>query len=321
MITRPITIILGAGASNNYGLPIGTGLVKDILSNVDAASDELSMIARVSGQSSERLKAFRQNLEQSQISTIDSWLEKNPDFRPIGKMAVCTAILLREDLTNLAGDWYGTLWNRMTNGLNTLADFRSLNKLRIITYNYDRSLEYFLYGAIQGTYGASPQEAAEAVQHMPIVHIHGMSGKPDWFNEGAPEGKCPYGVMEAMGHAEVWQKAAMIYEQIHLAFESQDPVKQHMSGPALTVRSYMEGAEEIHFIGFGFHRQNLEKIRIGYDRPNQGIYGLYRGGNQLHTRASSGVTNGLGKPISLQKYGGDEKKMIKSYLENFIEED
>ncbi|MGH7216991.1 MAG: hypothetical protein ACREIG_07135, partial [Nitrospiraceae bacterium] len=47
------------------------------------------------------------------------------------------------------------------------------NKLSLITFNYDRSLEFYLHRAIKRLWDLDDNEAAEVLKAVPIIHIHG----------------------------------------------------------------------------------------------------------------------------------------------------
>lgn len=48
--------------------------------------------------------------------------------------------------------------------------------LAVITFNYDRSLEVFLYQSIKYRYNLSDQDACRAFKSIPIIHPHGILG-------------------------------------------------------------------------------------------------------------------------------------------------
>src|SRR5262249_53254614 len=75
--------------------------------------------------------------------------------------------------TNLVSmRWYGHVLDRMGSKPD---DFRQ-NNLSVLTFNYDRSFEQFLFLALQDRYGIGPTDAANLLDEMPVVHLHGSLG-------------------------------------------------------------------------------------------------------------------------------------------------
>src|SRR5207245_416239 len=74
--------------------------------------------------------------------------------------------------------WYAYLWDHLSDG--SRDDF-STNCLKIITFNYDRSLEYFLREAIHVNYRMSLEEAERLRQSViRIIHVYGaLDGEYD----------------------------------------------------------------------------------------------------------------------------------------------
>jgi hypothetical protein len=86
-------------------------------------------------------------LHSGQLS-IDTFLSKRGDeFSETGKWAIAAALCIRETPTmvmnaTIEGDWYAYLWSVMSGTLSKVDDV-PFEKIKIITFNYDRSLEYF----------------------------------------------------------------------------------------------------------------------------------------------------------------------------------
>ena len=56
----------------------------------------------------------------------------------------------------------------------------SEHALSIITFNYDRSLEEYLYRVLGALYN---RDAEELVQGLSIIHVHGDLGPLDWESQ------------------------------------------------------------------------------------------------------------------------------------------
>ena len=164
MLKQKVTLVLGAGASKPYGFPLGRDLKNDIVHELTNWSDNtlkdvhlVSRINKLTGYSFEDIRKFGVELRGSDQSSVDAFLfgRPNPVFIEIGKLAIAKYIIQSEHKDRLPTDppqteldkqkWYGYLLN---NFIPTLDDIK-LSKLSIITFNYDRSLEYYLYYTLQ----------------------------------------------------------------------------------------------------------------------------------------------------------------------------
>ena len=82
MITRPTTLILGAGASAHLGYPLGTGLRDGLLVQLQ------QLISTMKGKDEDkagRLQYFHDRLSRGGWQSPDAFLEKHPEYVDIGK--------------------------------------------------------------------------------------------------------------------------------------------------------------------------------------------------------------------------------------------
>ena len=89
----PTVFVLGAGASNLYGLPLGIQLKQDILelpdSRVQPFLGDLQDAAAL-------IPGFKAALAQGDYGTIDHFLEKKKRYRDLGAIYIVCAIGARE---------------------------------------------------------------------------------------------------------------------------------------------------------------------------------------------------------------------------------
>ena len=145
MITIPTVLVLGAGASYPYGFPTAKELrilICEAFTNPNTPASRL--LGEASGHSPDGFFRFREAFLKSGQPSVDAFLEWRPDFLAIGKLAIAYCLLPFEDESKLftppgnrGGDWYQYLSVKLNA---SFEDFGS-NKLSIITFNYDRSLE------------------------------------------------------------------------------------------------------------------------------------------------------------------------------------
>src|SRR5258708_19497688 len=139
MITRPTTLILGAGASAPFGFPTGYQLLNEVLSCAAYSSDGASPLLALD-YGTGQIQAFWEALRASGKSSVDSFLEHRPTLVDIGKAAMAWALIRCESEQKLfkrdGTNWYEYLFNR----LNSRFEDFDKNKLTLLTFNYDRSL-------------------------------------------------------------------------------------------------------------------------------------------------------------------------------------
>ncbi len=145
MINKPTVLILGAGASALYDFPTGLKLMKMTINalNPDSGST-LPKYLKDHGIAALDIRRFLDGLSGSRKRSIDSFVEENYEFLKIAQLAITIILSELEDedkLLNLDDDkcWYSYLWNNLSD--HTSFDDFGKNKLSIITFNYDRSIE------------------------------------------------------------------------------------------------------------------------------------------------------------------------------------
>ena len=245
MIETPTVFILGAGASMPYGYPSGQGLVDKIQSNLseEGGNSYKKLIEKFKREDIEKL---RYALFYSGKSSVDAFLEHRTEFKDIGKLSMALELIPHEIpqklFNNASGKWYTYFYNR----LNTSFEDFHKNKFSVITFNYDRSFEQFLFMAIKNSYGKSDEECAEKIKKIPIIHVHGKLGNLPW--EG---GK----TREYHGNLNVDLSESS--EGIRIIHDAGDDDVEFEKA-----RKELDKAENIYFLGFGYNATNLRRLDI-----------------------------------------------------------
>jgi len=192
MIDTPTVLILGAGASKPYGYPLGSELKDKVIHSLDA------MVENESGWVDELdinpflVKDFTKKFKDSKRPSIDSFLAKQKEeFTEIGKIAIVDAIskcekpeivdpkrLKSNNTMDHIDDWYSYLIEILYE-----CDVDQIGRnLSIISYNYDRSLEYFFLRPLQGTFKEleSIEDCAKKIAKIPIIHMYGRLEPLPW---------------------------------------------------------------------------------------------------------------------------------------------
>jgi hypothetical protein len=248
VIAKPTTLILGAGASAPFGFPTGHDLLRQILSWADTSPGKTNPLL-FEGFKPEEVDKFRTSLLKSGKTSVDAFLEHQPDFIPIGKWVMAMALIQFENEAQLFNPnkehWYKYLFNRM----NAKFDDFGQNKLSILTFNYDRSLEHYLWTALKNSYPKTPHECAKQLEKIPIIHLHGDLGELPVLSRTAARFYHPdVNTHEVKIAAD---RIKIIHEDVTKAWQF------------LRARKILSESEIICFLGFGYNEVNME--RLGFD--------------------------------------------------------
>jgi hypothetical protein len=252
MITEPTVMILGAGASKPFTFPTGSELKVQICKNLHPTHKSFKLL--VTKYDHSLIKEFVHNLRYSGTPSVDAFLEHRIEFIEVGKAAIAQALLPCERTENLFRldnlNWYEYLYGKMN------ADFEDFknNKISFITFNYDRSLEQYLYTALIYKYGKTSEECIKILEQIPIIHLYGKLG------------------------------ALPFEEQSGLLYDTNDPNIEQITTAANGIKivsentindnefnlahQYLKDAKRIYFIGFGYNPTNLDRLK--FDKIPQG---------------------------------------------------
>ena len=239
-------LILGAGASKPYGYPLGWQLKERIIQYCLSKAPYCAPPEKLS-ETWHRLEQFARRFDEDDSTTIDAFLNtlpKNDELGRHGRMAIVAVLSAYEDAFDERERWYGSVLDL----LEAPGDFTSL---KIITFNYDRSFEFFVSRYIQRRDKSSPQTAREKFQQqVEVEHVYGCYAKLPHFagaNAIAPE----YGSLT--GH-DSWKGAI---ENIQLIGE------EMLKGEHVCrATEWIASADYIIILGFGFDHTNLNLIGL-----------------------------------------------------------
>lgn len=247
MITTPTVLVLGAGASIPYGFPSGRDLVKHICSTLSSFPTKFSKTLNDCGFENQALSEFRLELLNSMQPSVDLFLENRPEFYDIGKACIAAALIPFESADKLQRhfqkiEWYEYLFHN----INSKKESFHENQLVILTYNYDRSLEYFLTLALKHSYGLQYEEAASLlIASVPIIHLYGSLGSLPNFGDKTREYSSKTNPKEIM----------MCASQIRIVSEIElqpDLIRY--------ITNFLSNSSHICFLGCGYHNVNIELI-------------------------------------------------------------
>ncbi len=280
-ITKPTVIVLGAGASCEYSFPLGTQLLGRVK---DALTYDFQMSSRPRTGSLEIFDTLREMFPESQkgdnkrvnqflvaASTLSKLLAFNKhasideaihlfagqnEVIEIGKLAIASSIRGAEakclekgstygayDASKITG-WMADLFTIAIGSLTKAQIAKAFENITVINFNYDRSFENFIFHAIQSL-GIAAEEAAETTRSIKILRPYGSLGElRSLYPSGIPFGHIGGGLQAQAQNIKTYT------EQNH------DPEL------IASAKTALAEAKTVMFLGFGFHKQNLDILQL-----------------------------------------------------------
>src|SRR6266571_687724 len=276
MIRKPTVLILGAGASAEYGFPTGRSLLLHIVRELSESS-RLHLDMTSCGFNADLIKQFCLELSASNQPSVDAFLEQhknNADYENLGKAAIAASLIRFEDTPAIAIrdelKLYEYVWHHASATPGTYA----ANALSILTFNYDRSFDEFLRRSLSAShpeFRTRDKPFQVAISNFPILHLYGWLGSVDENRDsylkygGADHPALPPTIMAAAQRIKLYHQAKFDQPYIDLIHECIEP------------------AERICFLGFGFYPMNIKILQFcGLGRNKKTIhyasgYGLMPG--------------------------------------------
>lgn len=263
MVELDTVLILGAGASWDYGFPTGEELVRQICDMFrNRQGQEYKLLDRRSSLGiPNTTDRFLSALEKAKPLSVDAWLEHNTTFIRTGKFAIAIALLKYEAKTELrpiaTGDWYQLLYHRLDS---PFEEFHN-NKLSIITFNYDRLAEYYLFKFFRNMHREkSEKECIEKIKQLRILHMYGSLGGLEWqdVDSESPKQQVRYGAQDIYGAGDV-ETVISAANNIKIIPEKSDKLPEEFK----EARELIAKAKALYFLGFGYNETNM--TRLGLD--------------------------------------------------------
>ena len=281
MITQQTVFILGAGASKPYGYPTGYELRRLIIEDFPkkAANDDFfrhglffddeDMIKRGKEEITYKAKKLSETFERSRTPSIDLFLSRRREFDEIGRTAIAQIIFEKEKeskfeykMDDISQDWYSYLYRKMTETLTGPDSYKNFsnNKVSFITFNYDRSLEHFLYDALINSFDIpSPTIRVKDLFPFKFIHVYGKLENLDWEDKSGVK-------YDSYFIPKMVENIKIIYDN-----ESNKSLIKDL-------REEIDKARRIFFLGFGFAKENMQILGIPEILENQPeIYATARG--------------------------------------------
>ncbi len=248
MIKNRTVLVLGAGASMHLDFPSGIKLMNTIVEGLRNRGSLFQYLSQYSTRPAE-ISDFSDALNYSGTTSIDQFLEHRNEYIDIGKRAIAYVLCpleKKDSLFRAKNNWYKYIFDKM----NGPFDEFSKNKLSIITFNYDRSFEEFLFNSVQNFYGKTYDETVEVIKKINIIHVHGQLGYLPWQNTKSNTSK----IYSNDSNAAILDIAAKQIKIIHENIEESVELNK--------ARTLLDAAERICLLGFGYHDINMKRLRF-----------------------------------------------------------
>jgi hypothetical protein len=280
---KSLVLVIGAGASYEAKLPLGAELKKEIADLLDIRYDH----RRISGDNlidqafhllvrddSGRRGDINPFLHASwrirdampQAISIDHFVDahrSDPLIAKCGKLGIARSILLAESKSSLVIDpgnihnrlnfqaleriWYNAFFQILTENCQQADLWKRFSQIAVVCFNYDRCIQHYLVNALQNYYGMSAEEAATALTELEFHHPYGMVGNLPWTRTGDTI---------AFGANPSAQQLIALADQIKTFTEGSN----ERTSDIARVREVLGSADRIAFLGFAFHRLNVELL-------------------------------------------------------------
>ncbi len=289
MLDQKTVFVVGAGASFELGLPLGNDLTSKIAARLEGLPEDLGLNSQPSDlarcllstssphKNSETryrffLKGARKIIKAMALaSSIDDYLHKHQEdlaIQTCGKLAIVEQILEsergselykaipRRSFSHLKEVWLTPFFQQLTANCQKSHLKSRLSRIAFVIFNYDRCVEIFLYLALQTLYDITPAEAAGFVDGIEICHPYGTVGAVPWAADGPIK----------FGAEPDFNELPQLADRIKTFGEGADANSVEIQG----VKTAMDKAHAVVFLGFAFHMQNLEILNSDYE----GIHSL-----------------------------------------------
>jgi hypothetical protein len=256
MFRKNVVLIFGAGTNFENGFYLGSQLINHIAG--DFVKD-IKKILSTSGPQTNRDKLIgdssklRSVINANVHDNIDHLLALHEELEEIGKLGIAYQIIKGERVSKDSKNviLYEKIFHELVSSIKIPKDIQTVfdNKLTIITFNYDRSLEYYIKNSIEHFVSPSIRkfEYNEIFQNIiKVLHVYGSLGT---LNENGND-FLPYG-------------SELIFQNIKKASESIDVIygskqNKHRS----EIQSAINNADLLFFLGFGYDINNLQQLNL-----------------------------------------------------------
>lgn len=271
------TIIIGAGGSYPYNFPLGEDLFDRVQETYvgNARSYSYNTYNTQDTEHTRNAEIFVRKLKGITGITLDKYINLHPNDKIDGLKALSIEILTDESNSlipghsRIDGDWYKYLFTKMISGLNTFEEIKNgfHNNLSFITFNYDRSLENYLFTNLYNVLKSDdikPFDIAQIIESIPFVHVYGKPGYLEWETNADIKKTIPYGKFDW----RIYKQIENVIDMIQLIYD-----ERKNSDQINKAKSFISDSKRVLFCGFGYDPQNLEILGFPNIIQDQQVFG------------------------------------------------
>lgn len=283
MKSKKLTLIVGAGASKEFGLPVGSELKQKIASLLDIRFDfnqqksgdyQIRSALEFAVRQPDGRRDINPHLHAAwrirdampQAISIDNFIDNHQGDEKIelcGKLAIVKSILDAEKSSKIYVDpsnnrnginyartedcWLNPFTRLLTENCRAEQLEERLESVAFIIFNYDRCIEHYLFYALQNYYKISETKAADLLNAVHFYHPYGSVGTLPWQSQKN---------VASFGGELRPESLLENARQIKTFTEGTDPD----SSEICEIRESVATSANLLFLGFAFHRLNMQLI-------------------------------------------------------------
>jgi hypothetical protein len=279
MFSKPTVFIIGAGASAEFGMPVGSKLMQ----NINALISGETFFGHITNQlgpiRSNRYREVRGELLRAiaKFKSMDTLLHyhgEDHELVELGKLAIAHEILQAErrsalrsvvdgEVTNLhvvEASWANIFLEMAVDGSQSSGIGDIFANVTIVDFNYDRVLPQYLRWALEKYFGLEYGFAASVVRHLRFLHPYGSLGP---LVDSVVREPVRFGNVDA--NLEQIANRIKTYTE-----ENSDPQSRE-------IKECLADADLIVVLGFGYHMQNMRMIELPGQRRAPVVFATMHG--------------------------------------------
>jgi hypothetical protein len=236
-------------------------------------------------------------LREVNPTLIDYFLAQNPDLHDIGRLVIALVILdceyrydqlrgnenhlhlyakrvgqgvvprdVRMELSAFNDDWLRFVLYKLTVRCDPSSGLAA-NQARFVTFNYDTSVERRLFSGLSNISHFRPDDIKAFMTERRFLHVYGA------IREKVDETWKPQNVVLPTDYGQRFHDAV---EMLNRVFEASKGIRTIDGADKLKnqdvideARDVIDKAEVVYILGFGFDRQNVERLGMANLRPNK----------------------------------------------------
>lgn len=296
MFRERTVFVVGAGASRELGLPLGSELLQKIQQNLidiverkisDALDYDIIHDLYPYGSPTLEQVGIRFANGLSQAASIDNYLYSHAhdaELVAFGKRLICKQLLRAEaesclaihdgdfaDRTKVSASWLSRMFQILVSKINNDNLQNIFDNVTFISFNYDRCIRQYLVKSIVEYFNIDETSAHNLVMRLKIIHPYGSLGPLPWEQKGRSSGTISFGgtpadVRSGTPFATIHDIAKSIY--------TFDESMENIGGIRDAIRQALFTSEKIVFLGFAFHEQNMDLLTgSGKNGASLKVYG------------------------------------------------